>query len=195
MAEGRRIAVVGSGISGLTAAFLLTRHDHRAMPDYQMLCDRRWPARRVPLSANAGQLRVHDLASEGGSYTTCRPHAGIRKKDQLRITSMIVQRRADNPPLHSRSGASVTLYEKEQVFGGHTLTDDSSPYPVDLGFQVLALGVPRPCHPHAVLNYRSIDCDFESSKHAMCHQGDINVMSGFKPQRLCKTFCCVPPHS
>lgn len=30
----------------------------------------------------------------------------------------------------------VTLYEKEAVCGGHTLTDGSGPVPVDLGFQV-----------------------------------------------------------
>ncbi len=35
-----------------------------------------------------------------------------------------------------RNGARVTLFEKEQTCGGHTLTDDSSGYPVDLGFQV-----------------------------------------------------------
>lgn len=31
----------------------------------------------------------------------------------------------------------MTLYEKEGQCGGHTLTDDSPGYPVDLGFQVL----------------------------------------------------------
>ncbi len=30
----------------------------------------------------------------------------------------------------------MTLYESEATLGGHTLTDDSSGYPVDLGFQV-----------------------------------------------------------
>ena len=47
-------------------------------------------------------------------------------------------------PVHFRSGAKVTLYEKENVFGGHTLTNDSSGYPVDLGFQVLAKAVLQP---------------------------------------------------
>ena len=45
-------------------------------------------------------------------------------------------------PLHSlfyRNGAKVTLYESEPTFGGHTLTDDSSGHPVDLGFQVYNL--------------------------------------------------------
>ena len=36
----------------------------------------------------------------------------------------------------SRGGAAVTLFESEATCGGHTLTDDSSGYPVDLGFQV-----------------------------------------------------------
>ena len=30
----------------------------------------------------------------------------------------------------------VTLYEKEAHCGGHTLTDDTAGYPVDVGFQV-----------------------------------------------------------
>ena len=40
-----------------------------------------------------------------------------------------------SPPFF-RSGAKVTLFEKELSFGGHTLTDDSLGFPVDLGFQV-----------------------------------------------------------
>jgi predicted NAD/FAD-binding protein len=35
-----------------------------------------------------------------------------------------------------RSGANVVLYEREASCGGHTLTDDTSEFPVDLGFQV-----------------------------------------------------------
>lgn len=35
-----------------------------------------------------------------------------------------------------RSGAQVTLFEKEGSCGGHTLTDDSPGFPIDLGFQV-----------------------------------------------------------
>lgn len=38
-----------------------------------------------------------------------------------------------------RHGVSVTLFEKESTCGGHTLTDHSSPWPVDLGFQVFNL--------------------------------------------------------
>ncbi len=103
--------------------------------------------------------------------------------DQLRITTMSVERHADSP-LHLRSGAKVTLYEKEQVFGGHTLTDDSSAYPVDLGFQVLAMGVRRPCHPDAALQYRGTDCASASCKHVLCDHGDVNVMNAIKLQRM-----------
>ena len=35
-----------------------------------------------------------------------------------------------------RRGAKVTLFESEHRPGGHTLTDDSPGYSVDLGFQV-----------------------------------------------------------
>ncbi|GFR51020.1 hypothetical protein Agub_g13347 [Astrephomene gubernaculifera] len=45
-----------------------------------------------------------------------------------------------------RNGASVTLMEKEEHCGGHTLTDHTSPYPVDLGFQVYNLTT----YPHFV---------------------------------------------
>ncbi|GAX82389.1 hypothetical protein CEUSTIGMA_g9817.t1 [Chlamydomonas eustigma] len=38
-----------------------------------------------------------------------------------------------------RNGANVTLYEKETTCGGHTLTDTTSDFPVDLGFQVYNL--------------------------------------------------------
>ncbi|KAK9821949.1 hypothetical protein WJX81_001503 [Elliptochloris bilobata] len=44
-----------------------------------------------------------------------------------------------HPWLLHRSGARVTLYEREARCGGHTLTDDSPGYPVDLGFQVFNL--------------------------------------------------------
>ncbi len=101
MAEGLRVAVVGSGISGLTAAFLLTRHDHRATPDHNMLCmEKHWAARRVRWSTDAGQLRVHGLALEGGSHTTCRPHAwkGSCRRIECRSQTMIVERHSDTPP-------------------------------------------------------------------------------------------------
>jgi predicted NAD/FAD-binding protein len=43
-------------------------------------------------------------------------------------------------------GAKVTLYESEATCGGHTLTDHTSGYPVDLGFQVYNLTT----YPHFV---------------------------------------------
>lgn len=39
----------------------------------------------------------------------------------------------------SRNGARVTLFEREARCGGHTLTDETSGWPVDLGFQVFNL--------------------------------------------------------
>ncbi|GMH42872.1 hypothetical protein BSKO_10791 [Bryopsis sp. KO-2023] len=41
--------------------------------------------------------------------------------------------------LLNRTGASVTLFEKDAVCGGHTLTDATGDVPVDLGFQVYNL--------------------------------------------------------
>ena len=35
-----------------------------------------------------------------------------------------------------RSGARVTLFESEATCGGHTLTDSTSPFSIDVGFQV-----------------------------------------------------------
>ena len=43
-------------------------------------------------------------------------------------------------------GADVTLFESEETCGGHTLTDHSSQWPVDLGFQVYNLST----YPHLV---------------------------------------------
>lgn len=47
----------------------------------------------------------------------------------------------------------MTLYEKEAVCGGHTLTDDSPGYPVDLGFQVWDSDTP--CATHCLLHRHS----------------------------------------
>ena len=41
--------------------------------------------------------------------------------------------------LAHRNGHDVTLFERDDVCGGHALTVDSSVGPVDLGFQVRAL--------------------------------------------------------
>ena len=48
--------------------------------------------------------------------------------------------------LLSYHGAEVVLFEREGSCGGHTLTDRSSPWPVDLGFQVYNLTT----YPHFV---------------------------------------------
>ncbi|KAF5839621.1 cyclopropane fatty acid synthase [Dunaliella salina] len=58
-----------------------------------------------------------------------------------------------------RHGDAVTLFEKEAVCGGHTLTDHSSPYPVDLGFQVYNLTT----YPHFVGFLESLGVDSEAS--------------------------------
>eukprot|EP00798_Chlamydomonas_sp_ICE-L_P023397 gene23397-30675_t len=58
-----------------------------------------------------------------------------------------------------RNGAHVTLFEKDSVFGGHTLTDTSSPYPVDLGFQVYNLTT----YPPLDSFFKSLGVDTEPS--------------------------------
>lgn len=50
--------------------------------------------------------------------------------------TLVLARPLADHALPCRNGAKVTLYESEKTLGGHTLTDDSSGYPVDLGFQV-----------------------------------------------------------
>lgn len=58
-----------------------------------------------------------------------------------------------------RNGAKVTLYESEPTFGGHTLTDDTSGFPVDLGFQVFNLTT----YPHMVGFLETLGVDTEPS--------------------------------
>lgn len=58
-----------------------------------------------------------------------------------------------------RNGAQVTLYESEATCGGHTLTDDSSGYPVDLGFQVFNLTT----YPHLTGFLEALGVDSEPS--------------------------------
>lgn len=62
--------------------------------------------------------------------------------------------------LCNRSGAQVTLFESEAQCGGHTLTDDSSGYPVDLGFQVFNLTT----YPHLVGLLEELGVDTEPSE-------------------------------
>lgn len=58
-----------------------------------------------------------------------------------------------------RNGAHVTLYESEETVGGHTLTDDSSGFPVDLGFQVFNLTT----YPHMTAFLDALGVDSEPS--------------------------------
>jgi predicted NAD/FAD-binding protein len=54
----------------------------------------------------------------------------------------------------------VTLFESESTCGGHTLTDDSSGYPVDLGFQVYNLTT----YPNMVAFMEALGVDTEPSE-------------------------------
>lgn len=56
-------------------------------------------------------------------------------------------------------GAEVTLYESEERCGGHTLTDHSSGYPVDLGFQVYNLTT----YPHFIAWMEHLGVESETS--------------------------------
>ncbi len=62
-------------------------------------------------------------------------------------------------PQFYRNGAHVTLYESEETIGGHTLTDDSSGFPVDLGFQVFNLTT----YPHMTAFLDALGVDSEPS--------------------------------
>lgn len=62
--------------------------------------------------------------------------------------------------LCQRNGAHVTLYESDKMLGGHTLTDDSSGYPVDLGFQVYNLTT----YPHLVGFFEELGVETEPSE-------------------------------
>ncbi|EFN59627.1 hypothetical protein CHLNCDRAFT_29187, partial [Chlorella variabilis] len=59
-----------------------------------------------------------------------------------------------------RSGARVTLYESEESCGGHTLTDTSSGYPIDLGFQVYNLTT----YPHLVGLFEELGVETQPSE-------------------------------
>jgi cyclopropane-fatty-acyl-phospholipid synthase len=56
-------------------------------------------------------------------------------------------------------GAEVTLYESEATCGGHTLTDHTSGYPVDLGFQVYNLTT----YPHFIAWMEHLGVESETS--------------------------------
>lgn len=59
-----------------------------------------------------------------------------------------------------RSGAKVTLFEAEPSCGGHTLTDSTGQWPVDLGFQVYNLTT----YPNLVGFLEALDVDTEPSE-------------------------------
>ncbi|KAL4856846.1 Tuberculostearic acid methyltransferase UfaA1 [Chlorella vulgaris] len=62
--------------------------------------------------------------------------------------------------LLNRAGAHVTLFESEETCGGHTLTDTSSGYPVDLGFQVYNLTT----YPHLVGLFEELGVETQPSE-------------------------------
>lgn len=66
----------------------------------------------------------------------------------------MASRRSSRPVLsmRCRNGAAVTLFEKESSCGGHTLTDTSSGYPVDLGFQVRLAQLGASAHSFSLLS-------------------------------------------
>ena len=61
--------------------------------------------------------------------------------------------------LTQRNGWKVTLYESEPTAGGHSLTDDSAGFPVDLGFQVFNMTT----YPHLVALFERLRVETEPS--------------------------------
>ena len=57
-------------------------------------------------------------------------------------------------------GAEITLYESDATCGGHTLTDHTSQWPVDLGFQVYNLTT----YPHLIGWFEQLGVDTEPSE-------------------------------
>ena len=62
--------------------------------------------------------------------------AGAARAGMLSCLCHHALTRSVHTAAHRRNGAKVTLFESEASCGGHTLTDTSSGFPVDLGFQV-----------------------------------------------------------
>ncbi len=53
----------------------------------------------------------------------------------------------------------MVLYEKDSTCGGHTLTDTTSEFPVDLGFQVcVQLGLAARVHSNCWMMSQLCDC-------------------------------------
>ena len=77
----------------------------------------------------------------------------------------------------------MTLYESEATFGGHTLTDDSSGHPVDLGFQVFNLTT----YPHFAAFLEALGVDSEPSEMSF-------ALSGAPPPPALLSCPSRPPH-
>lgn len=75
-------------------------------------------------------------ARQLGNAAACLLGPRLSRRRRRRPRPHLAPAPAPRPCAHPRSGARVTLYESEESCGGHTLTDTSSGYPVDLGFQV-----------------------------------------------------------
>ncbi|KAK9804082.1 hypothetical protein WJX73_004574 [Symbiochloris irregularis] len=75
--------------------------------------------------------------------------------------------------LLQKSGTEVVLFEKEGCCGGHTLTDDSPGYPVDLGFQVYNLTT----YPNLVglLDELKVDTEPSEMSFAFSDQGSSRL--------------------
>lgn len=109
MPAAKSVAVVGSGISGLGAAWMLVSVRNRKIYTLDYMC--------APRSA-----------------------------DPLACSCL----------MQNRAGWSVTLYEKEDICGGHTLTDETEKgCPVDLGFQVFN----QTNYPHLMQLFEALGVD------------------------------------
>jgi predicted NAD/FAD-binding protein len=74
--------------------------------------------------------------------------------------------------LLQRHGAKVTLFEAASNCGGHTLTDNSSGWPVDLGFQVYNLST----YPHLVSWFELLGVRTEPSNMSFSVSVDSGAM-------------------
>ena len=76
----------------------------------------------------------------GGGFWDIWPECGMATPEVgfafSSARSAVLCTKRGNCCLQCRNGYRVTLFESEAKCGGHTLTDDTSPWPVDLGFQV-----------------------------------------------------------
>lgn len=68
----------------------------------------------------------------------------------------------------------MTLFESESTCGGHTLTDTTSGYPIDLGFQVFNLTT----YPHLQGLFETLGVDSEPSEMSFSLSVDSGSSSG-----------------